>query len=644
MKDYKLQLIENNIQDHYFVIKEKGDKLIFKLKNFVPFFEKYLIIKHRKTGKRLSIPIKRFKAVLTASELDELDEFGYYNIYLQVLFDKEVFFERSNYHFQNAGKQLLDYNNGKIAEFYPTKRYNLSFEYKKAPYQAELSSIKLDNDLLELNGIINLISDVDFDEIEFLIFSKSKGRAFPCKYKKIKDHKLTFKCFIGLDFNENLLNTSWDTKIRLIKGGIIIYNANLKTYKILGSDKNEDRILVAANSSDDKELSEIFYTDNLFNLKLEITTIEKSYNLIEMAKGEDIYNHYFNKFEIDDHLIFFESFNGIYSGNPKYIYEKMIELGYDKDFKFVWNLNDNNEIPGNPIVVSNRSEDYYKYLAKAKYWVNNSNFPRLYKRGKIYLQTWHGTPYKNSSYDVRINDENHLSEFSEESHNWNFLVSSNEYSTKTFKEHFNYKKGVLELGNPANDIFYTENQDFKNFLRNKLNIPKDKTIILYAPTFRKKALHLDFKRLHDYLHEDYILIVKNHPNSSAQIEIDDDIKDFALNLSDYDIHELFLISDILITDYSSVIFDFAHTGKPILFYVPDIEAYLAQRRLNIEVRNDLPGPQLTSIEDLINSIKNISELSQSYMNKYENFYCKYCNIGHGTASEEIIKAVFDNGD
>ena len=62
----------------------------------------------------------------------------------------------------------------------------------------------------------------------------------------------------------------------------------------------------------------------------------------------------------------------------------MIELGYDKDFKFVWNLNDNNEIPGNPIVVSNRSEDYYKYLAKAKYWVNNSSFPRLYKRGKIY--------------------------------------------------------------------------------------------------------------------------------------------------------------------------------------------------------------------------------------------------------------------
>ena len=76
MKDYKLQLIENNIQDHYFVIKEKGDKLIFKLKNFVPFFEKYLIIKHRKTGKRLSIPIKRFKAVLTASELDELDKNG----------------------------------------------------------------------------------------------------------------------------------------------------------------------------------------------------------------------------------------------------------------------------------------------------------------------------------------------------------------------------------------------------------------------------------------------------------------------------------------------------------------------------------------------------------------------------------------
>lgn len=638
----ELQVVEDNIGNHYFEIKENGNELVFQLKNFLPYFEESLIIKNRKTGKRLSIPFKKSKAVLTASELDEIDELGYYNVFLKVFVNGETFLERSKYHHQNGGKKLLNLKNGKIAEFYPTINYNLSFKYKEAPYQAELSSIKLNNGLLELDGIVNLLQDIDFDRMEFLIFSDTKGRAFPCEYEASGNNKLNFKSFINFDFNEKLLNTSWDTKIRLIKDDIVIYNANLKTYKLFDSYNNEDKIFEAVKS-DEKNISEVFYTDNQFNLKLDIISKEKSKNLMELAKGEDIYNHHSKNLEIDDNLVFFESFNGLYAHNPKYIYEKMLELGYGEKYKFVWNLKDKNtEIPGNPIIVGNRDEEYYKYLSKAKYWINNTSFPRLYKKGHEYLQTWHGTPYKKLSYDVDENDEIYLDEFIEESHNWDCLITSNSYSTKTLKESLNFKNKILESGYPANDVFYTKNQAFKDSLKDKLNIPKDKKIVLYAPTYRKEAVVLDVKKLHDNLNEDFIFIIKNHPNNFESLETD--INDFVMDLSSHDdIHELYLISDILITDYSSVSFDFAHGRKPILFYVPDIEAYLAENLLFKEIRGDFPGPQFTNVDELIDSIKNIDEISENYKEKYEIFYNKYCSIGHGSASEEIIKAVFDDG-
>ena len=634
----ELQIVEDNIANHYFEITEKGDSLVFKLKNFTPFFEKNLIVKNRKTGKRLSIPFKKTKAVLTAQELDEIDELDYYNIFLRVFVQGETFLERSKYHHQNGGRKLLNFENEKIAEFYPTIDYNLSFKYKESPYQAELSSIKMNNDLLELDGTINMLQDIDFDRMEFLIFSDTKGRAFPCEYKNAGKNKLHFKSFVQFDFNEKLLNTSWDTKIRLIKDDIVIYNANLKTYKLFDSYNNEDKIFGIV-SSEEKDLSEIFYTNNKFNLKVDITSIDKSKNLIALAKGEDIYNHYSENTEIDDNLIFFESFNGLYSHNPKYIYEKMLEMGYDEKYKFVWNLKDKNtEIPGNPIVVGNRDENYYKYLAKAKYWINNTPFPRLYKKGHEYLQTWHGTPYKRLSYYVDDNDEVYLSEFIGESRNWNYLITPNEYSTKKLKEHFNFKKRVFEFGYPANDVFYTKNQDFKDSIKDKLNIPKDKRVVLYAPTYRKEDIDLGLNKVINGLSEDFIFSIKNHPDSKS-LEVDK--KDFVMDLSHYnDIHELYLISDILITDYSSVVFDFAHSKKPILFYVPDIEAYLAENLLFKEIQADLPGPQLINAEDLIDSIKNIGEISEDYKEKYDIFFNKYCSIGHGTASEEIINAVF----
>ena len=112
-----------------------------------------------------------------------------------------------------------------------------------------------------------------------------------------------------------------------------------------------------------------------------------------------------------------------------------------------------------------------------------------------------------------------------------------------------------------------------------------------------------------------------------------------MDVSDYDdVHELCLISDVLITDYSSVFFDFAHTKKPILFFTPDFNEYESTRGLYLE-KNDLPGPLLYNMNDLVNGIKNLDEIERKFKNSYDKFYKEYCNLGHGNASKKVIEVL-----
>ena len=141
--------------------------------------------------------------------------------------------------------------------------------------------------------------------------------------------------------------------------------------------------------------------------------------------------------------------------------------------------------------------------------------------------------------------------------------------------------------------------------------------------------------------EDYVLIIKTHYVISNALNISDELSDFVYDCSGYDdVHELFIISDILITDYSSVFFDFAHSKKPILFFTPDMESYIESRGVYHEVLQELPGPQLISNKGIVNAILNIESVSENYGESYFNFYNKYCSIGHGNAAEEIINKVF----
>ena len=371
-----------------------------------------------------------------------------------------------------------------------------------------------------------------------------------------------------------------------------------------------------------------------------------------------IYNKYYNKQPIKENQIIFISFLGkYYSDSPKYLYEYLYN-NFKDDFEFVWVLNDKNvEIPGNPKIVKRFSLEYYKEVARSKYWViNGRQAARLHKRPEQrILSTWHGTPLKRLGLDIGniySMNPNIKKSYIDVGKQWDFLISPNRYTTNVLKSSFAYERDILETGYPRNDILYNANEEYVNKIKNNLNIPKDKKVILYAPTWRddeyldvgqiKFELKLELDKLQRELSDEYIVLVRTHYFIANKLDLSP-YKGFAFDVCNYDdIAELYLVSDILITDYSSVFFDFANLKRPILFYTYDLEKYESQLRgFYIDIHTEVPGPLLKTTEEVIDSIKNIDEVNKEYSKKYDEFYQRFCYIDDGNASERIAKIIWN---
>ncbi|MBO1199753.1 CDP-glycerol glycerophosphotransferase family protein [Staphylococcus simiae] len=349
------------------------------------------------------------------------------------------------------------------------------------------------------------------------------------------------------------------------------------------------------------------------------------------------------------------------SDSPKVIYDAL--KSYTNKYRIVWVTNV--QYPFNDervITVKRLSPEYYYYLSRAKYWINNQNFPTYMKKHKdtIYLQTWHGTPLKKMLNDVehfKGRTDDYKERVNQAIKTWDYLVSPSPYATQCFKSAFNYKKEILEVGYPRNDMFYNTDDRFVTEkqleVRQRLGIAKDKKVILYAPTFRddevNKAkkhiinLKLDLAKMKENLADDYVLLLRPHIIISNALRIDQELQDFVINVGKYnDISELYLISDICITDYSSVMFDYANTKRPLLFFTYDLEHYKNDLRgFYFDFENEAPGPLLNTNEALIDAIINIEQVKKNYKDKYQDFYHKFCTFETGKAAQDIVKRIFE---
>ncbi|MFB9974391.1 bifunctional glycosyltransferase family 2 protein/CDP-glycerol:glycerophosphate glycerophosphotransferase [Allobacillus sp. SKP2-8] len=373
-----------------------------------------------------------------------------------------------------------------------------------------------------------------------------------------------------------------------------------------------------------------------------------------------IYKKRFLKQPIDSHKVVFESFMGKnYSGNPKAIYESMKKEFKDKEYSYIWVYKENPlPISADDKQVKRFSLAYYKAMATAKYWIVNTRLPKhIEKRtDQLYLQTWHGTPLKHLGMDISnvqmpgTDTGRYKKNFTEEAARWDYLIAQNKYSSEIFKRAFMFNGKILEYGYPRNDILVQQSGNEVNSLKEKIGLPNDKKVILYAPTWRdnhyfekgkyKFKLALDLEKMKSKLGNDYIIILRLHYVIAEQLDLSQH-KGFVYDLSTYgDINDLYLISDLLITDYSSVFFDYANLKKPMLFYTYDLEDYRdSVRGLYFDFEKVVPGPLLRSTDEVISTIQNIESIQIKYREQYDNFYKKFNSLDDGRAAERVINEI-----
>lgn len=371
-----------------------------------------------------------------------------------------------------------------------------------------------------------------------------------------------------------------------------------------------------------------------------------------------LYIHIFMKLRLKENWVLCESFFGKnYSDNPKYIYE-YISRNHSGRFRFIWVIDKKNTfIPYKHTKVKRFSLLYFYFLARSKYFVFNGRQPvwARKRKGNVFLQTWHGTPLKRLAFDmedISSATASYKKQVFQQSRAWDYLIAPNQFSSDIFRKCFLYNKEMLKTGYPRNDILHAENKEqYAQNIKTKLGLPLDKKIILYAPTWRddeyydkgkyKFSLQLDLNLLEESLSNEYILLLRTHYFIADNLDISG-MEGFVYNMSKYnDIAELYLISDLLITDYSSVFFDYANLKRPMLFYMYDLEKYRdILRGFYIDIEEELPGPILSTTEEVLEAIKEIKLIEQMYRDKYQNFYSKYCAWENGNASKMAASEVF----
>ncbi|MYX21800.1 CDP-glycerol glycerophosphotransferase family protein, partial [Streptomyces sp. SID8380] len=241
-----------------------------------------------------------------------------------------------------------------------------------------------------------------------------------------------------------------------------------------------------------------------------------------------------------------------------------------------------------------------------------------------------------------------------ETKNWTFLVSANRFSTPILRRSMGFDGEILETGYPRNDVLYAPDlAERAKEIRESLGVPPGKRVILYAPTWRDDDAHsqgrfrfdlkLDTERARAELGHDHVLLVRRHSNTVDGVTGAGD--GFVLDVSDYpDISELYLAADILVTDYSSVMFDYAHLRRPMVFFTYDLEHYRdTLRGFYFDFERNAPGPLVRTTDELVSALRDIDRVTADYSERYQLFHEEFCDLDDGHATERLVERMLAEG-
>lgn len=362
--------------------------------------------------------------------------------------------------------------------------------------------------------------------------------------------------------------------------------------------------------------------------------------------------HSFRIIPIKKNKIVFSEYSARkYGDNPKYIAEEMVKEGLNFDCVFVLKDPKNTKVSDGIRKVKYNSIRYLYELSTAKFWVDNTRKQSFITKRpeQFYIQTWHGgVALKRIEKDVEASlDKEYVNTAIKDSKNINLLIASSDWGEKMMRRAFWYDGEIIKASSARLDPLFKKDKEKEDAIKKSLNIPLDKKILLYAPTFRKtndrEVYNIDFealrRELNNKFNNEWVIVTKLHPNISNEA-FKKDIN--IIDLTKYqDITDLYLVSDILITDYSSTMFDFSLQEKPVFLFCTDINEYVNDRNFYFDI-NNLPYSLATNNKELINNIKNYSETK--YKKQLKEFKQNIGLIENGTGAKticNIIKNVYD---
>jgi CDP-glycerol glycerophosphotransferase len=353
---------------------------------------------------------------------------------------------------------------------------------------------------------------------------------------------------------------------------------------------------------------------------------------------------------IEPRSALFDSWRGKYADNPRAVSEELHQR--DPSFRQVWVLGEPDpRLPDYVEAVEPCSFDHLAWLGRAQYIVSNGGMPIYWRKkaGQFYLQTWHASPLKKMGYDIErpqwADARRYLRHLSREVHSWDLLLSQSGFASEALSRAFRYEGELLDSGYPRNDLLFSSHAErVRAETRRALGLAGDVRAVLYAPTWRDSftfELELDLETLADELGPGTVFLLRAHNHVAGTVAPPAHPRVWDVSHIP-DPRELLLAADVLVSDYSSIIFDFAITGKPILLFTHDIEHYRDELRgLSIDLEREAPGPMLRTPLQLMDALARLDGgLPASHRDAYERFVKRYAEYDDGNAAARTVEAVF----
>jgi CDP-glycerol glycerophosphotransferase len=349
--------------------------------------------------------------------------------------------------------------------------------------------------------------------------------------------------------------------------------------------------------------------------------------------------------------VVYNAFNGRYADNPRALHEAWRRSGHAASHTWLADPRHLATFPAGVATVPIRSAAASRALEDADLLIANCHTdldPWHKKPGATYLQTWHGTPLKRiHRAAVSQPDPALMDALDAEISTWDHLLSPSPAATGLLRAAFGYAGSVLETGYPRNDVLNAADASTRRArVRRRLGIPDGTTAVLYAPTYRddevsgeEVPLGLDLAELTSRLGPGHLVLLRRHYylGHRRPLAATDRLRDVS---AEPDIAELYLAADALVTDYSSSIFDFAVTGKPIVMFAYDLTHYRDRLRgFTLDLATELPGPVVDDPAELADLLTDLGGLRLRFADRYAAFATRYTGLEDGHASDRVLAAL-----